>query len=776
LIFVSGQLWYNDTSVTDGITYIYNVTAVNAAGEGPNSTIFATPGVTTAPSEPLNLQAESGDEYVNLTWDAPASDGGSTILWYYIYRNDTAGVYNVVVGSQLYWNDTLVTNGESYTYNVTAENAIGLSPNSTDVAGDPLGFPSAPQNPDIISQMDLLNITWETPSDDGGTPIIEYNIYRNGTAGIYVTIPAGQLWYNDTNVLNNTMYTYNITAVNAKGEGPAALIFGTPLTTPTAPRNLAAEAGAGYVLLTWDIPLNNGSSDITTYIIYRNDTNGTFGIAFGNQLSFNDTNAENGVNYTYHITAVNAQGESPNSTNVSARPESPPYVIDSFIVIAGNGFVNLSWDEPFDGGSPITEYFVYKNGTTGPYVTLPVGQLSYNDTDVTNGVIYTYFISANNSLGEGAETEETSIMAGAVPSPPRIVLSSLLITASSVTFSWSVPLDDGGMPITNYKVYKGTVSGDWTVYQPFTTSLTYTDNTVTPGFTYYYVVTAENFVGESKFSNEASAIPLGPPDMPTEVTIFAGNGYVILTWKIPFTDGGSPLTNYRIYRGTSSDTIPFFIDAGNVLSYNDTQVTNDVTYFYVISAENIEGEGIKTEDLNATPMAPVELVNKAPTVAITTPSDGVRWAQTATISGTAFDSDGEVEKVEIRFNDGEWLLVNGTDDWSYEVNPKDLPNGENIIYARSFDGENYSNEVDVTVTVDISEDDGDDEIVGVVLMGIAIILLIIVVLFLLMFFMKRRPEREYEEEEDEEEEEEEDEEEEEEEEEEEDEEEEDEEE
>jgi fibronectin type 3 domain-containing protein len=309
-------------------------------------------------------------------------------------------------------------------------------------------------------------------------------------------------------------------------------------------------------------------------------------------------------------------------------------------------------------------------------------------------------------------------------------------------------LDDGGMPVTNYKVYKGTVSGDWIIDQPFTTSLTYTDLTVTPGFTYYYVVTAENAVGESKFSEEVTAVPIGPPEMPTEFTVFAGNGYVILTWKVPFTDGGSSITNYRIYRGTSSDTMPILQEVGNVLSFNDSTVSNDVTYYYVISAKNSQGEGIKTGDINATPMAPEDPVNNIPTVVIATPSDGVRWAQTATISGSASDSDGDVEKVEVRFNDGEWMEANGTEDWTYEVDPKDLPDGENIIYARSYDGENFSTEVNVTVNVDNSVDEEDEGILGVVLIAVGIIIFIIILLILLPKLKKRRPKREEEEEED----------------------------
>jgi hypothetical protein len=246
---------------------------------------------------------------------------------------------------------------------------------------------------------------------------------------------------------------------------------------------------------------------------------------------------------------------------------------------------------------------------------------------------------------------------------------------------------------------------------------------------------------------------MGPPDTPTEFTLVPGDQYILLSWKVPFTNGSSSITNYIIYRGTSSDDMPVLVELGNVLSYNDSAVTNDITYFYAISAKNILGEGPKTMDINATPEAPTEQPNELPTCEISVPIDGVTWSKTATITGSASDSDGEIEKVEIRFNDGKWLLANGTDTWSYEVNPEDLPNGENIIYARSFDGENYSNEVTVTVNVDVPEDVLPKDLFEEPVFWVGIIILIILILLLLMFIIKRMPEREYKEEEEEEEEE-----------------------
>jgi len=129
--------------------------------------------------------------------------------------------------------------------------------------------------------------------------------------------------YTDTALTNGTTYFYQVTARNAVGEsGRSAETSARPATVPTAPRSPSAGMNSTKgVNLTWTAPSSNGGSAVTGYRIYRSTATGTetFLIAVGNVTSYNDRATTSGVRYFYKITAVNAVGESPRSTEVNAR-------------------------------------------------------------------------------------------------------------------------------------------------------------------------------------------------------------------------------------------------------------------------------------------------------------------------------------------------------------------------------------------------------------------------------------------------------------------------
>jgi len=92
------------------------------------------------------------------------------------------------------------------------------------------------------------------------------------------------------------------------------------------------------------------------------------------------------------------------------------------------------------------------------------------------------------------------------------------------------------------------------------------------------------------------------PSAPKNFRCMPGDGLVKLSWDEPEDDGGKGIKSYAIYKGTQSSSLNFYKQVDEkTFSYTDTQVSNGVTYHYMISAVSDPGEGNKTQVLSATP-------------------------------------------------------------------------------------------------------------------------------------------------------------------------------
>lgn len=100
--------------------------------------------VATAPSAPQSLVATGGTSVVALSWSAPASNGGSAITGYKIYRSLSTGTETLLAspaGIGTTYADGAVVNGTPYFYKVTAVNAVGESALSNESSATPSAPP-----------------------------------------------------------------------------------------------------------------------------------------------------------------------------------------------------------------------------------------------------------------------------------------------------------------------------------------------------------------------------------------------------------------------------------------------------------------------------------------------------------------------------------------------------------------------------------------------------------------------------------------------------------
>ena len=90
------------------------------------------------------------------------------------------------------------------------------------------------------------------------------------------------------------------------------------------------------------------------------------------------------------------------------------------------------------------------------------------------------------------------------------------------------------------------------------------------------------------------------PSPPQSFSTTTGDNFVALSWTAPTDDGGTTITSYRVYRGTTSGEY-LFVGISTTTSFNDTVVLGDITYYYVVTAINIVGESDFSVEVSATP-------------------------------------------------------------------------------------------------------------------------------------------------------------------------------
>ena len=169
---------YTDSPLNDGETHYYKVVAYNTLGDsGASNEVSAA--TFSLPGAPIFLRTTVSDGSVSLNWSEPVSNGGTSILYYTIYRGESSGsVSSITSISSLSYDDLGLTNGHIYYYAVSATNAVGEGPSTIPISATPARTPSVPLQPTSDGGIRQVTLSWTPPSDNGGASISSYRLYR----------------------------------------------------------------------------------------------------------------------------------------------------------------------------------------------------------------------------------------------------------------------------------------------------------------------------------------------------------------------------------------------------------------------------------------------------------------------------------------------------------------------------------------------------------------------------------------------------------------------
>ena len=511
---------YTVRNLTNGQSYTFRVRAANSAG--PSAASTASPSVipATVPGAPTNIGVTANDQEVELSWTAPASNGGESITDYE-YEQSGSGTWISTGGTATGYTVRNLTNGQPYRFRVRALNSVGAgSASAASLNVTPATEPDAPTNLGATVSDQSVDLIWTAPASNGGATILRYE-YELDNSGTWTSTGGTATSHTVRNLTNDQSYTFRVRAVNRVGAGLASSAqSATPtgtLAAPDTPTGLSLTPGNRQVMLSWVQP--SGGAALTHYE-YELDGSGTW-ISTGSTASSTTVmGLTNGQSYAFRVRAVNSAGASTASGSQSATPTTTvPEAPESLSFTPGDGQVTLRWRAPAnDGGDPITHY-EYEQDGSGTWISTGSTDTSHTVTGLNNGQTYIFRVRAVNAQGNGAV-----VTLEATPSPstgrdgggddgPREpqphAPRNLLVEGGDgqVTLTWEAPEDDGGSAITDYE-YRIDGKGDWISIG--STDTTHTVTGLVNGQVYVFQVRAVNRNRKGRASNRVEATPRMP--------------------------------------------------------------------------------------------------------------------------------------------------------------------------------------------------------------------------------------------------------------------------
>jgi len=614
-----------------GDTGTYNIQLTNTEGSDQASCKVNVVDRPSPPQKPIDAY-DITPETCTLSWRPPADDGGANITNYIVEKLDVAsGIWSKACSfvRGLHYEVMGLEPNKKYSFRIRAENQYGTSDameiDEHITAKFPFTVPDAPGKPKAMAESTTaVNLQWDRPYSDGGSKIQGYKIeYREASETTWIYAHGSVIksqTYTVAGLVTGNTYEFQIKATNAAGDSRPSMPSGSfelkakanPPGPPGTP--YTTKIGKIFVDLKWSLPIFDGGSKITGYIVegreqgsswYRlNDYNVT-------DLYFTATNLTTNSDYEFRVFAVNAIGKSEPSTgsNMIKVQEIQDGCLPEFVRGLHNCSVGLGkrlYLETEVSGKPKPGYRWLRNGRE---VTEQAGRVKFEEKKKDQSSLFImiieeiweiddgeYSCQAFNSMGYVATSCRVKVGA-----PPRIeyIPSELHLPEgdnTKIKVKWS-----GDMPFTVNIFRNGVELQDnprikMTLFDEF---LIIFMRDITKEDAGKYTVRVSNQSGstEESFMIYISGLP-GAPIGPLEVSEITSHTCK-LDWSAPDFDGGSKITHYvverRDIRHNEWIVIASFCKS---TSFSVQGLTEGQEYLFRILASNVNGCGPPLDGVN----------------------------------------------------------------------------------------------------------------------------------------------------------------------------------
>lgn len=413
------------------------------------------------------------------------------------------------------------------------------------------GVPDAPGMPSVSNVQDrTVVLSWGAPPNNGAE-ITEYVV--KSAQGAPYTKSCATTTCTLTGLTNNVDYTFQVTAKNRVGEGPASPVSGParPDARPDTPNPPTLKFGDKKLSVAWQTPSTPGSpvESYTLRIEPAPPSGPAERSATGNSLVWEGL--ENGANYRVQVQAHNRAPE-PSSWSAWSVPEvpaGPPKAAAApttkeLAPVGSEAQMEVAWTPPDNNGDAISEYRleVMQGSSVVRAVPVSAGATSQAVLVTPSETGYTFRITAKNKAGWGQPSPSSAERRGVLPpGAPGAVTATAKDRAIVMKFTHGAR--NGARAdeiVTQYRLNGGDWQSNWDGS---------TITGLTNGTTYQVTLREVAKVGGSTYagpsSGAASAIPFGTPHAPAASAVNLGT-QVQLSWNAEGSANGRSIQTVQV--------------------------------------------------------------------------------------------------------------------------------------------------------------------------------------------------------------------------------------
>lgn len=534
------------SSVVESDTGLYTCVALNAAGILSRQNNLT---VQVAPSSLVQVSAiPLSSTVIQLSWK-PGFDGHSPVTGFKLERKRESGSFmlledNVTVNSYRVGNLDPHT---TYTFRISARNAIGVGPGATVTNKTLQDAPSPPQNVVAVPyNSTAVHVTWNAPVTPNGQ-ITQYEIQHNtaGSADVATIVLSANQLPELRSLIGSlkafTLYEIRIRAATQEGNIlwgnfslPAEVTTGEAAPI-SAPQNVQLEVLATpkhSILIKWKrVPPELSNGKVRRYVVFIKAT-GPYRFSEAQNIS-----AGTALNLTIKgLFAWTKYNISVQAVTIRPGPMTPWKQVQTFEDVPGlpsnvtlisdsqqSFLVIITPPLPEERNGVVIGYTVFYRRTN----SLPAaGNLSVSTTNstvrLTNLTVFTEYsvkVAARTGAGQGKESPVKTIFTQeGIPGTVDDV-TVIAVAFDTIKVTWRDPVTPNGK-IVQYRVTYNTSEGNSAnVLVPADKREVTIDN-LTPNTTYFIFVTAKTSKGFGKYNTVVNAstgmLPLPPVTKRTE--------------------------------------------------------------------------------------------------------------------------------------------------------------------------------------------------------------------------------------------------------------------